>query len=167
MTAGPLRERLPCTTPRLAVPFDPMIVIPHHNRGVLRMNLKLIFAVAALTAMPTAASAQASGGAKGGPAAPKATVADAQKVAQIISGDQAKLAAYCSMAKLGDQADEAEQKKDSKKIQDLDKQMEALSQKVGPEYAKLMAGLEGVDENSKEGKDIQAVLESLDNRCPK
>ena len=131
------------------------------------MNLNLIFAVAALAAMPTVASAQVGGGAKGGPAAPKPTAADAQKVAQIIGADKTKLAAYCSIAKLGEQVDQAEQKKDVKKMQDLDKQMEALSQKLGPEYAKLMAGLEGVDDNSKEGKDIQAALESLDKQCPK
>jgi hypothetical protein len=95
------------------------------------------------------------------------TKADAQKVVQIISADKAKLAAYCSLGKLGEQMDQAEQKKDQKKVDDLGKQMEALSQKIGPEYANLMAGLEGLDENSPVGKDIQAAFESLDKQCPK
>ena len=71
------------------------------------------------------------------------------------------------MSKLGEQMDVAEQKKDQKKMQDLGKQMDTLSQKLGPEYANLMAGLEGIDEESKEGKDIQAALEPLDKQCGK
>jgi parvulin-like peptidyl-prolyl isomerase len=125
------------------------------------MKLKLIIAAAALLAMPAVAHAQA------GKAAPKVTKADAQKVVQIITADKAKLAAYCSLAKLGEQMDQAEQKKDQKKAEDLGKQMEAIGQKLGPEYANLMAGLEGLDENSQAGKDIQAAFEALDKQCPK
>jgi hypothetical protein len=130
------------------------------------MNFKLIFAIAALAVMPAVALAQA-GGPKGKSAAPRATVAQAQKVVQIIGGDKTKLAAYCSISKLGEQMDAAEQAKDQKKMRDLGQQMNAQSQKLGPEYANLMAGLEGVDEGSKEGKDIQAALGALDKQCAK
>lgn len=62
----------------------------------------------------------------------KATRADAEKVVKVISTDKAKSKAYCDMAKLGEQIDAAEQKKDQKTVDALSKQMDALSEKVGP-----------------------------------
>jgi hypothetical protein len=126
------------------------------------MNLKLIIAAAALAAMPAVAHAQA-----GAPAGPKPTKADAQKIVQVIKGDKAKLDAYCAIGKLGDQAAEAEQKKDQKKMEDLQKQADALAQKIGPDYVKFTAGMEALDPDSKDGKEIIAILEALDKSCPK
>jgi len=125
------------------------------------MNLKLIIAVAAFAAMPALALAQ------GGPKAAKPTKADAQKVVQTIKGDKAKLDAYCAISKLGDQAAEAEQKKDQKKMDDLQKQADALGQKIGPDYVKFTASMETLDPDSKDGKEIIAILEGLDKMCPK
>ena len=133
------------------------------------MNLKLIIAAAALAAMPTVALAQASGAAppKGTPPAPKPTKADAQKVVQIISADKAKVAAYCSIEALYDQMDQAREKKDQKKMQDLSKQIQALSAKLGTEYSNLMNGSAAIDPDSKEGKELNAAFEPLDKQCPK
>jgi hypothetical protein len=124
------------------------------------MNLKLVIAISALAAMPTVAHAQAGGG-------PKPTKADAQKVVQIISSDKAKVATYCAIVKLGEQVDQAEQKKDQKKVEELGKQADAMGQKLGPEYVKLMTGLESVNPESKEGKELAAALEPLDKLCAK
>jgi Skp family chaperone for outer membrane proteins len=127
------------------------------------MNLKLITAVAAFAAIPALALAQGAGA----PKAAKPTKADAQKVVQTIKGDKAKLDAYCAISKLGDQAAEAEQKKDQKKMDDLQKQADALGQKIGPDYVKFTASMETLDPDSKDGKEIIAILEGLDKMCPK
>jgi hypothetical protein len=125
------------------------------------MKLKLIIAVSAFAAIPALAFAQ--GGAK----AAKPTKADAQKIVQTIKGDKTKLDTYCAISKLGDQAAEAEQKKDQKKMDDLQKQADALGQKIGPDYVKFTASMETLDPDSKDGKEIIAILEGLDKMCPK
>ena len=128
------------------------------------MNLKLIIAVVALAAMPMLAQAQQKGGPP--PAAKAPSKADVQKVVNQIKGDKAKLDIYCQISKLGDQAQAAAQKKDQKKMDELNKQADALGQKLGPDYMKLMASMEDVDPDSKDGKDLIAVLDTLDSQCP-
>ena len=129
------------------------------------MNLKLVIAVAAIAAMPVLAQAQQKGGPP--PAAKAPTKADVQKVVSQIKGDKAKLDIYCQISKLGDQAQAAAEKKDQKKMDDLNKQADALGQKLGPDYSKLMAVMENVDPESKDGKDLIAILDTLDEACPK
>jgi hypothetical protein len=129
------------------------------------MNLKLIIAVAALAAMPGLALAQQKGAPP--PAAKPPTKAEVQKVVNAIKADKTKLDAYCQIAKLGDQMQAAAEKKDQKKMDDLNKQADALAQKVGPDYVKVTAGMEDVDPDSKDGKDLIAVFDSLDASCPK
>ena len=128
------------------------------------MKLRLVIAVAALAAMPMLAQAQQKGGPP--PAAKAPSKADVQKVVNQIKGDKAKLDVYCQISKLGDQAQAAAEKKDQKKMDDLNKQAEALGQKLGPDYNKLMAGMEDVDPDSKDGKDLIAILDALDEACP-
>ena len=128
------------------------------------MNLKLVIAIAAIAAMPVLAQAQQKGGPP--PAAKAPSKADAQKVVNQIKGDKAKLDTYCQISKLGDQAQAAAEKKDQKKMDDLNKQADALGQKLGPDYMKLMAGMEDVDPDSKDGKDLIAILDTLDAACP-
>ena len=132
------------------------------------MNLKLIIAIAAIAVMPVVAQAQkgppppAKGAAAKGP-----TKADVQKVVTMIKGDKAKLDTYCQIGKLGEQAQAAAEKKDQKKMEDLNKQADALGQKIGPDYVKLMTNMENVDPESKDGKDLIALFDSLDASCPK
>jgi hypothetical protein len=40
-----------------------------------------------------------------------------------------------------------------------------LAQEIGPEYVALMDGLPQIDENSSEGQQITAALDSLDKLC--
>jgi uncharacterized coiled-coil DUF342 family protein len=128
------------------------------------MKLKLIIAVAALVALPVLAQAQQKGAP---PAAKPPSKAEVQKVVNQIKGDKAKLDAYCQIAKLGDQMQAAAEKKDQKKMDDLNKQADALAQKIGPDYAKVSAAMEDVDPESKEGKDLVGLFDSLDQSCPK
>ena len=126
------------------------------------MKLKLVAAISAL-AIPALAHAQQSGP----PRAPKPTTADAQNVVRIVTSDKAKTQAYCDLTKLYDQAEAAQQQTDTKTLETLNKQAEALVDKLGPEYYKLMDGLEKVDPKSSEAKEFMSILSELDKRCTK
>jgi hypothetical protein len=125
------------------------------------MNLKLTVAVFVLVAAPAVAQAP-KGGAK---PAPAPTMADVQKVVQIVSADKAKTKTYCDISKLYGQMDALDQKKDKKKIDDLGKQIDSLEPKLGPEYVSLTTKIQQLDSNSKEGKDLITALDALDKLC--
>lgn len=137
------------------------------------MNFKLIVGVLAIAAVPVCTQAQApnppkpSKPAKTAPAAPVSAAAAAQKVIKTISGDKAKTQTYCDIGKLGSQIEDAEQKKDMNKIDELNKKMDEMATKLGPEYVALMARLEDIDPTSKEALDIGSALEALDKLCAK
>jgi hypothetical protein len=125
------------------------------------MKLKVLIAVSALLAMSAFAEAQ-----QGPPPnVPKPTKADVQKVVQIIIADKAKTQAYCEIGQLNEKMAEADQKKDQKTLDALGKQADALADKIGPEYIKLMEGLSQVDENSPLGKQLEALFAPLDKQC--
>jgi hypothetical protein len=109
------------------------------------MKLKLVAAIFAL-AIPALAHAQQSD------PQPKPTKADAQNVVQIITNDKVKTQAYCDLTKLEGQVEAAAQKNDTKTLEALSKQAQQLLDKLGPEYFKLMDGLEQVDPKSSEAK---------------
>ena len=127
------------------------------------MKLKLVAAISAL-AIPALAHAQQSGPQ---PTVPKPTKADAQNVVQIITSDKVKTQAYCELTKLEDQVKALQQNTDAKTAEALTKQAEALIDKLGPEYFKLMDGLEQVDPKSSEVKEFMSILSELDKRCTK
>ena len=134
------------------------------------MNIKLIVAILAIGAMPVCAQAQApnpSKPAKAAPAAPVTTPAAAQKVVKTISGDKAKTQTYCDIGKLSSQIEDAEQKNDMNKIDELNKKMDEMATKLGSEYVALMTRLEDIDPNSKEALEIGSALGTLDKLCAK
>src|SRR5215467_9865597 len=137
------------------------------------MKLTLIVAILAIAAGPACALAQApnppksSKPAKAAPAAKETKVAAAQKVVKTISSDKAKTAIYCDIGKLGDQIEEAEQKKDMNKIDELNRKMNELATKLGPEYVALMGDLEEIDPSSQDSQDITLALAGLDKLCAK
>ena len=126
------------------------------------MKLRLVLAISAFATMPAFGQPQ-----QGGPppTAPKPTLAQVQKVIQIITGDKVKTEQYCDIEKLVWQIAEAEQKQDTKRLEELTKQADDLGEKIGPEYVALMAGLSEIDENSSEGKQIVDALASLEKLC--
>ena len=67
--------------------------------------------------------------------------------------------------KLEEQVKAAEEKNDTKTLEALSKQADALVDKLGPEYYKLMDGLEEVDPKSSEAKEFMSILSELDKRC--
>ena len=123
------------------------------------MKPKLIVAAFVIVSLPICAQAQK-------PRAAKVTNADAQKVVKIIGGDKAKVQTYCNVVKLNDQIDETDPK-DKKKIDELNQQVDELAAKLGPEYVALVGGLEEMDSDSKDAKEINSTLDGLDNLCPK
>ena len=125
------------------------------------MKLKLVAAISAL-AIPALAHAQQSG-----PQPTKPTKADAQNVVQIITSNKVKTQAYCDLGKLFDQIQVAKKENDSDTIQALGKQLLPLVDKLGPEYLKVIAGLEQVDLTSSEGEELLSILSELDKRCTK
>ena len=125
------------------------------------MNPKLlIVAVFVTAAVPVYAQAQR-------PSTAKVTTADVQKVVTLISGDKAKTQTYCDIGKLNEQNEEADEKKDVKKTEELSQQIDALGKKLGPEYAALMDGLQQLDPESEDGKKIGLMFEPLDKLCAK
>jgi len=125
------------------------------------MNPKLlIVAVFVTAAVPVYAQAQK-------PSTAKVTTADVQKVVTLISGDKANTQTYCDIGKLNEQIEEADEKKDVKKTEELSQQIDALGKKLGPEYAALMDGLQQLDPESEDGKKIGLMFEPLDKLCAK
>ncbi len=94
-------------------------------------------------------------------------LAVAQKVVKTISGDKAKTQTYCDIGKLSDQIQEAGNKNDMNKVDELNSETGRLATKLGPEYVELISGLEDMDPNSQDAKDIDLVLEGLDKLCAK
>jgi ABC-type transporter Mla subunit MlaD len=128
------------------------------------MELRLVAVITALATVPMLAYAQQDGPPSN---APKPTKADAQKVVQIITSDEEKTQTYCDLDKLFDQMQTADKKNDSKTVESLGKQADVLSSKLGPEYNKMMDGMDQVDPNSNEGKELVSVLSGLDKLCSK
>ena len=126
------------------------------------MRLKLFTAFSIFAIAPMIALAQ-----KDDPAeqASKPTLEDAQKVVQAIANDKNKLQAYCDLGKLQEQMEKAEEKNDTKVIDALIAQADALEQKVGPEYGGIVEGLDRVDPNSAEGQKFTAVFNTLQEKC--
>jgi hypothetical protein len=127
------------------------------------MKLKLVAAISVL-AIPALAHAQHSGPQAN---APKPTKADAQNVVQIITSDKVKTQAYCDLNKLEGQAKAVQPNTDPTTVEALEKRAEALTDKLGPEYFKLMDGLEKVDPKSSEAKEFMSILSELDKACTK
>ncbi len=60
---------------------------------------------------------------------------------------------------------QANQKEDNEAIEALSAKADSLVQQIGPEYVKMMEGLDEVDPDSDEGKQFAAVFGSLDKQC--
>ena len=126
------------------------------------MKLRLVATISALVAILALAHAQ-----QGDPRPnlPKPTKPDVQNVVQIVTTDKAKTQVHRDLTKLCDQVQAAEEKNDTKTVQTLAKQADALVDKLGPEYSKMTEGLEEVDLTSNEGKELMSILLGLDKLC--
>src|SRR5215475_7769212 len=119
------------------------------------MTRKFACTLAILGTLTVSAQAQQS--------VPKPTKADAVKLVQIISANKAKIATYCKLADLGDEINNASSAGDKSKAAQLSKEGDGLGKALGPEFVRLTAGLQPVNFQSKEGQELSAELEKLDN----
>ena len=109
------------------------------------MKLKLIVGILLMLAAPRWAQAQSA-----------VTNEDAQEVVGIISGDKDKIQAYCDSIKLGDQIEKDNQQ--GKSTDELNRQMNELTEKLGPEYAAFIGAYKDIDLNSREGLETGAMI---------
>ena len=58
-----------------------------------------------------------------------------------------------------------DQKKDANSIESLGQKADGLMQKLGPDYVKLVDGIDQMDDKSDEAKQFGAALGSLDKQC--
>jgi histone H3/H4 len=94
-----------------------------------------------------------------------ATKADVQNVFKIITEDPAKIQAFCDIGKIGDEMEQANAKRDSKKVEELSLKADELGKQLGPEYAALMDGIGDVDPESEVGLEIRSTIQELDKLC--
>jgi DNA repair ATPase RecN len=122
--------------------------------------MKLIFIVAILViaTLPLYAQAQQPDMAK--------LKADAQKVVSIIKGDKSKTQAYCQIADLGEQMDQAVKERDKKKFEELAQRIKEGEKQLGPEYLALIDVVRDMDQNSKDVEEIASMFDKLDESCP-
>ena len=127
------------------------------------MNTKFVAAVAVCAAFAaSSAIAQQKApppAAQEEQAAPKASKADVQKLVEGIKADKAKMAQFCSLMKLQDQYTAAAEKKDEKKLEALDKQMEEGAKKIGPDFDRIT--------QSELDEEATNLLDGLANGCSK
>ena len=121
------------------------------------MTRKIACILAFLGALTTPVQAQES--------VVKPTKAEAAKVVKIITADKTKIGTYCKIADLGDEIDKARGAGDNSKVERLSKQADDLGKTLGPEFIRLNAGLEDLDVQSKEGKEVAEELDKLDKLC--
>jgi hypothetical protein len=118
------------------------------------MTLKVFVAAAFFVAVPIVAFGQS-----------KPTIEVAQKLVETINSDKDKLKAYCEIAKLHEQLDDAEEKGDAKEFEALAAKLDNLEQQMGPDYIKVTDGLGDVDPTSDEGQKFSAVFAPLRKQC--
>ena len=83
----------------------------------------------------------------------------------MITGDNSKLRAYCELGEIHYQMQQALGNQDANAIDALVAKSDALEQQLGPEYDRVVEGLERVDFNSAEGQQIAEVFKAVQEKC--
>jgi hypothetical protein len=146
------------------VPIAPALAFPVPLFVETSMNLKVAIAASIFVSITATAYAQ-----QNGPPGrtTKPTVADIQKLVQTINSDKAKLRAYCEFGKVMEQIDRAGQGEDTNAVKTLSAKANSLAQQLGPDYIRIMQGLNDVDPNSAEGKRLDTLFEPIVRQCNK
>lgn len=127
------------------------------------MNTKFVAAVAVCAAFAATSAIAQQKAPPAAPqqeqAAPKASKAEVQKLVESIKADKGKMGQFCNLMKLQDQYTAAAEKKDEKKLEALDKQMEEGAKKMGPDFDRIT--------QSELDEDATKLLDGLANGCSK
>jgi hypothetical protein len=89
--------------------------------------------------------------------------ADARNLVGIIGSDKTKTQTYCQILDLTAQLD---REKDSKKAKALYQKIDQLQKQLGPEFLAVTSGLQHLDLNSPDGREIILIIGSLNQSCP-
>lgn len=89
----------------------------------------------------------------------KASKAEVQKLVADIKADKAKLSQFCNLMKLQDEYTAAAEKKDDKKLEALDKEMEEGAKKIGPDFDRIT--------QSELDEETTNILDGLASSCSK
>jgi hypothetical protein len=96
---------------------------------------------------------------------PKPTSADVQQLVEMISNDKSKLRAYCELGKLHDETRQAVQYNDANAIATIAARTNDFEQQLGPEYDKVLDGLDQIDFSSDVGERIAVAFYTLQEKC--
>ena len=89
--------------------------------------------------------------------------ADARNLVGIIGSDKIKTRNYCEILDLTAQLG---REKDSKKAKALSQKIDQLQKQLGPEFLAVTSGLQHLDLNSPDGREIILIIGSLNQSCP-
>jgi hypothetical protein len=89
--------------------------------------------------------------------------ADARNLVGIIGSDKTKTQTYCQILDLIAQLD---REKDSKKAKALSQKIDQLQKQLAPEFLAVTSGLQHLDLNSPDGREIILIIGSLNQSCP-
>ena len=88
--------------------------------------------------------------------------ADARNLVGIIGGDKAKTQAYCQILDLIAQLNREE---DRRKTKALSQKIDQLQKQLGPEFLTVTNGLNHLDLNSQDGREITSIINTLNQSC--
>ena len=129
---------------------------PGHRWDVL-VNVKVVVTILLMVGVPVCAQAQGM---------PEVSKADAQRVVEIISSDNAKIQAYCDIQDLGEQMERAYEERNVKLVDELLQKIDTMGKNLGREYFALIDGLELLDpEKDNLGAEIMFELTALNRLC--
>lgn len=114
------------------------------------MNRLLIVAILVISTVPLFAQGQQPDVAK--------LKTDAQNVASIISGDNAKTQTWCQLLRVWEQGNQV---KDTKEAEALNQKVDELQDQLGPEYVALVLATVDMDPNSEDSEEIWSPIKSL------
>jgi hypothetical protein len=89
---------------------------------------------------------------------PRPTLADVQRLAEMITNDESKLRAYCELGKLHDETRQAVEYNDPNAIAEVTARTDAFERQLGPEYDKILDGLDQIDFSSDERQRIATTF---------
>lgn len=84
-----------------------------------------------------------------------------------LSKDDAKKKSYCEMLDLGAQADEALEKNDEKKAEELGKKAETIADTLGDDFNAAMGVVSQVNPDEKTSEALFKAVDDLDASCEK
>lgn len=86
-------------------------------------------------------------------------VEDAIKVLQAVGADANRLKTFCEMMQIDEKMDEKEDPA-------LKAQIDKLLDQVGADFKAAWKAVENIDENSPDGKVLNAAADRLEDKCP-